>query len=75
MREAKVIFLKGPTKFQFSCGRRLVADDLDVARVAAAEPLLVGQADELDRERVEAHQLGRHRVDGHLVVRSPGSRS
>src|SRR5439155_23402661 len=37
------------------------ADDLDLARVADAETALVAEADELERHRVEAHQL---RCDG-----------
>ena len=45
----------------------LVADDLDVARVAAAEPALVREPDELDRQRVHAHQPGGDRVDRHLI--------
>jgi hypothetical protein len=44
-----------------------VADDLDVARVTAAKPGVMGQPDELDRQRVDAHQPGGHCVDGHLV--------
>ena len=57
-------------------GRVHVADDLDLARVAAAEAQLVGEADELAvAQRVEAHQLGGHGVDGHLVGRGEDARS
>ncbi len=45
-----------------------VADDLDVARVAAAEAEVVRQADVLDRERIHPHQLCRHRVDRNLII-------
>ena len=44
-----------------------IADDLDVTRVATPQPEVVRQADELDGQRVHAHQLGGHRVDGDLV--------
>ena len=47
--------------------RRRVADDLDVARIAAAEPEVVRHPDELDRQRIEAHELGRDGVDRDLV--------
>ncbi len=76
LREAKVIFLNGPSKCQFSLGGVDVAHDLDVAHVAAAEALLVRQADELAvAQRVEAHQLGGDGVDGHLVGRGQDARS
>ncbi len=44
-----------------------IADHLDVARIAAAEPEVVRHADVLDRHRIHAHQLRRHRVDRHLI--------
>ena len=45
-----------------------VADQLDLARVADAEPGLVRQADVRDGQRIEAHQLRRDRVDRHLIA-------
>ena len=45
----------------------LIADDLDVARISAAEPAFVRQTDELDRQRIDSHQLGGDRVDRHLI--------
>ena len=45
----------------------LIADDLDVARIAATEPALVRQADEFDRQRIHAHQLRGDGVDRHLI--------
>jgi len=61
--------LEGADEMPVLAAHLLVADDLDLGRVAAAQPLFVGQADELDRHRVQAHELGGHGVDGHLVVR------
>ena len=46
-----------------------VADNLDVARVADAQPVFVRHADVGQRHRIEPHQLGRHRIDGDLVAR------
>ena len=52
-------------------GSFFVPHDLDVSCVAAAEPLLVREADELAvRHRVHPHELRGDRVDGNLVVRS-----
>ena len=62
-------------KCQFSLRHVGVADDLDVARIADAEAVLVRQADVLDRHRIESHQLRRHRVDRHLVGSTRASRS
>ena len=45
----------------------VVADHLDLARVAAAEAGLVREADVLDAQRVEAEDLRRHGVDRDLV--------
>ena len=45
-----------------------VADDFDVARIAASQPEVVREPDELDRHRVHAHQLGRDRVDRDLIA-------
>ena len=47
-REANVIFLNGPVEVPVLLRRVDVADDLDVAHVAAAEPELVREADELE---------------------------
>ena len=67
IRDANVIFLNGPAKCQFSFAASEVADDLDVARIAAAEPEVVRHPDVLDRHRIDAHQLRRHRVDRDLI--------
>ncbi len=45
----------------------IVADDLDLARVANAQTHLVRFADEADVHRVKALQFGRHGIDGNLV--------
>ena len=47
--------------------RILIADDLDVPRIAAAEAEIVRHPDVLDRHRIHAHQLRGDRVDRHLV--------
>ena len=44
-----------------------LAHELDVPRVADAQTLLVSDPDEVDAERVEAHELGGDRVDGDLI--------
>src|ERR1700680_1691647 len=44
-----------------------IADDLNLPRIADAESILVGEADVLDRERIESHQLRRDGVDGDLI--------
>ena len=59
--------LERPHEMPVLAAGRLVADDFDLARVAAAEPHVVRHPDELDLHRIEAHQLGRHGVDRHLV--------
>ena len=46
-----------------------IAGDLDVARIAGAEAVLVREADVVDRQRIEAHHFRRHRVDRHLIGR------
>ncbi len=47
----------------------VLADDLNLCRVADAQAQLVGNPNEWYRERVEALQLGGHRVDRDLVRR------
>ncbi len=44
-----------------------VSHDLDFARIPAAQAQIVRQPDEFDRERVHAHQLRGHSIDGHLI--------
>ena len=44
-----------------------VADDIDLSRVATSETPLVGEANVLDRQWVEAHELSGDRVDGHRI--------
>src|SRR5262249_40555407 len=48
-------------------GGRRVPDELDLAHVAHTQAGLVGEPDVPDRQRIEAHQAGGHRVDGNLV--------
>ena len=48
----------------------VVAHQLDLAHVADAQAALVRQADVLDAQRVEAHQLGGHGIDRDLIGRS-----
>ncbi len=49
--------------------RHIVAYQLDLAHVAHAQAALVGQADVVNSQGVEAHQFSSHGVDGHLVGR------
>ena len=42
-------------------------DELNLSRISHAEAVAMGQGNVLDREGVEAHQLGRDGVDGHLI--------
>ena len=49
--------------------RHIVAYQLDLAYVAHAQAALVGQADVVNGQGVEAHQFGGHGVNGHLVGR------
>ena len=51
-------------------GRRVgIADDLDLPRIRHPEPAFVTHPEIWDRERIEAHDLRRDRVDRHLVRR------
>ena len=59
--------LVGPDEVPALLGGVDIAHHLDVAHVAAAQAELVGEADVPDRERIEAHQLRRHGVDGDLI--------
>ena len=46
-----------------------VAHQLDVVRIAAAQSVLMREADVLERQGIEAHHLRRHRVDRDLIGR------
>jgi hypothetical protein len=59
--------LEGADEVPVLRARLEVSDDLDLAGIPAPQAKVVRHPDELDRHRVEAHQLCRHRVDGDLV--------
>src|SRR5699024_1355415 len=47
--------------------RDVITDDLDVLRIADAEPLFVGETNEIELHWVEALELGADRIDRDLV--------
>ena len=59
--------LEGSVKVPVFPGRRRIADDSDVARIAAAQPFFMRYPDILDFHWIEPHQPCGNRVDCHAI--------